>query len=323
MGNRSSYFVAVAMSCIMAAIVPSCVSVNSSANSWHYNDWHYRIPVSVDAGMYERNNCIAAAQIDFKRMLEKLRPASALDINSIRVTELTDDGNEMKTMSNYSPPDCMVSWEIKGVMASMTSRNFYIYFDQDDDGKKAAHDAVLPARSTGKNLLVNSSFEEITNGKTPPWQVIAAEKPGEINVADKEAHSGEHSICIVKTENETSKIYGYNGWIADIPVKPKTKYLISGWIKAEGKGRQVIQLFTLDEKKKSSVYVMACGVDSHDWQLIDKILVTKEESRFAGLKFFIAQNASCTAYFDDIELKELPEYPEPEVTINEIEQNTN
>ena len=306
-------------SSFLIVLLSVAFNVFPADKSWYYKDWHSRIPVTVDSGMYERNDCIASCQINFDDILKKLKSQSVLDANSIRVTELNpDDNSEKETAFNYNSLDSVISWEIKGSMESMASRNFYIYFDVEANGKKPAFSDIFQM-STGNNLLLNGSFEEVTDGKTLPWQIISKANPGEITVTQKEIYKWERSICISKNGNETSKMYGYNGANPDIPVKPKTKYMISGWIKAEGKGRQVIQLFTMDANKNPSVYVMSSIAGAHDWMRIDKVLVTREDTRFAGVRFFIGSGEGCTAYFDEIELVELPEHPAPEVTVNEIE----
>ena len=309
---------------VLAIWTAIAATLFSADASWHYSDRNYRIPITVDAGMYERKDCIVSAQIDFKKVLHELGVNSIPDPDSIRVTEYLTDANAEKEVSfNCKSLFSTLSWRIDGNMESMTTKNFYVYFDVPASGRKYSPAPAMQLEGVGINLLENSSFENVSDGKTPPWQIISTEKAGTISTTDETAHSGKYSICISKEENKYSKMYGYKGWTSDIPVKPNTKYMISAWVKAEGKGRQVIQLSTIDKNKKSSVYVMAQGIAAHDWQLVSKILTTNEDSCFAEVKFFLAADATGNAYFDDISLVELPENPEPEITINKTEINKN
>jgi carbohydrate binding protein with CBM4/9 domain len=306
---------------VVILLVVMSTSVFSAEESWFYKGWHYRIPVSVDAGLYKRDNCVVGVKIDFKKVLKELKVKSALDLNSIRLTECDPDTDkETEVLFNYNPATSKLSWTAKP-MESMDSRDYFIYLDVAANGKKPASAATAKINSAEKNLIVNGSFEKVTSNKALPWVIINRNKPGKISITDKEAHDGKYSLCISKEKSKVkhSTAYAYHGWKSIIPLKPKTKYKVSCWVKADGTGRQAIQMYTIDKNKKNCGHVIPEASGTHDWKYISKVITTNSSALFAGMRIFLASKDACTAYFDDVKMIELSEHPAPKITIDEIE----
>ncbi len=76
------------------------------------------------------------------------------------------------------------------------------------------------------NLLPNASFEEQRDGQPTAWRAATHSGRGQLAIADI-SHSGGHSAKISSDAGDDVS------WAAQVPVKPRTDYRLTGWIKTE------------------------------------------------------------------------------------------
>jgi len=86
--------------------------------------------------------------------------------------------------------------------------------------------AATAANESPGNLISNSSFEEQTDGKPTGWRTSTHSGRGELALGD-----------MGRTGNRSARISSTNGgdvsWAVTAPVKPRTDYKLTGWIKTE------------------------------------------------------------------------------------------
>src|SRR5204862_5258210 len=76
------------------------------------------------------------------------------------------------------------------------------------------------------NVLPNASFEEESNGRPVGWRTTTHSGRGEFSLADI-GHTGKRSAKISSTQG------GDVSWAVQVPVKQRTDYRLTGWIKTE------------------------------------------------------------------------------------------
>jgi putative membrane-bound dehydrogenase-like protein len=82
------------------------------------------------------------------------------------------------------------------------------------------------ATEARNNLLTNPSFEEERDGRPLAWRTANHSGRGELNLGDI-GHTGKRSAKI------SSEQGGDVSWSIQVPVKPRTDYRLTGWIKTE------------------------------------------------------------------------------------------
>ncbi len=113
---------------------------DAAPSNWWDNNWHYRVPISVDVGNFDRADQVVDRAINFTSVLTNLNRNRTLILDSIRVVE---------TDSNHSVIDADVPFQfdqasdfnahskasgdlvflVSGNTTASTTRHFDVYFD--------------------------------------------------------------------------------------------------------------------------------------------------------------------------------------------------
>ena len=83
--------------------------------------------------------------------------------------------------------------------------------------------AALAAPSDNRNLLVNSNFENGTQG----WELIAYDKKGTMAIDNEELHNGKPTLRIDNAEGDHSFVH------QALTAKPNTRYRLTAFIKTK------------------------------------------------------------------------------------------
>lgn len=166
--------------------------------------------------------------------------------------------------------------------------------------------AAVDAQPGPVNLLANGSFEEDLQSSAPgpagwtydPWM------PGSALTAwdDQEAFDGLRSIKITATALNDIR------WFQTVQVKPRTNYLLTGWIKTEGvtHSPQVV-----DAGANLCLYGTFTRTDgifgTRGWTPVRLVFSSGTESSLSiGIRLgFWSGTATGTAWFDDLRLTEI------------------
>ncbi|MEZ4515537.1 MAG: VCBS repeat-containing protein [Chloroflexota bacterium] len=115
-------------------------STPGSTSDWAYSDRHYRQAVSIGAGDYPRTDKSAVIPVDFTTALNAVGASGALDVDSIRVAEVSAQGEILNTAipfqfdpgSEFNPATnaqgSLVILLTNNTPAHAT-RHFQVYFD--------------------------------------------------------------------------------------------------------------------------------------------------------------------------------------------------
>ncbi len=130
---------------VAAALVALLLASNHTTKSqsygeeWWNGSWHYRVKLTVDAGMYNRTDWPVEYDANFTQLLESLNETRPLDSNSIRIIEVNDSGDvlhelpsQFDTASGFDQDSNAigtVAFTLNGSTAGQSYRWFYIYFD--------------------------------------------------------------------------------------------------------------------------------------------------------------------------------------------------
>ncbi|MHB8093925.1 MAG: carbohydrate binding domain-containing protein, partial [Candidatus Aminicenantales bacterium] len=147
-----------------------------------------------------------------------------------------------------------------------------------------------------RNVVPNPSFEDM-NGTTPAgWQIPRYRGGAELAV-DAVAHSGKQSIRISAAKGSGAS------WTTVVPVKPFSKYRLSGWIKTadvttvDGKGAQLAI-------QGMAALQTAPVTGTRDWTRVELVIDTDAND---GLRLNCALGergeATGTAWYDDVRME--------------------
>lgn len=311
--------------------------------------YDYRIDIKVDSGFYTRYDELVKAEIGFDD--KKV---------DIRTFVLREDGKEV---SFYFVPGedntGTLYWILKGKTEPLTTRTYYLYFSEGTWEKEVYGDEEIKKVVEQKgNLIPNGSFEieeegEIKqtstwkgNRKPVDWVLndyawAYRELPSLISIcrlSEEEAYQGKKSLKIVSEVRENKSISGFASSTI-FPMKPKTKYVFSYYIKItdrkdNGGVWQAVsaEIQLLDENKKRiypddyglnrihAAYSTARNFEENylgKWVKVEVVKEVPAEVRY-GL-VWISVGFTGTVYYDNFVLKEVVGEP-LKVEVSEIKK---
>jgi len=149
------------------------------------------------------------------------------------------------------------------------------------------------------NLIPNSSFEQVSDGKPTGWRTSTHSGRGELALADI-GHSGGRSVKISSTDG------GDVSWAVQVPIKPRTDYKLTGWIKTEkvqkvGRANgAMLNIHELQDPVRGGT--KALGGDN-DWTQV-QLNFNSGQMREVTINCLFGGwgRATGAAWFDDIEL---------------------
>jgi putative membrane-bound dehydrogenase-like protein len=170
-------------------------------------------------------------------------------------------------------------------------------------GYKPAPVATGSAPAAPANLVQNSSFEELKDGKPTGWRTVTHSGRGEWTLATN-SHSGTHGVRI------TSEQGGDISWAVQVPVQPRTDYRLSGWIKTEnvrklGNARgAMLNVHEMQDPVKGGTKAL---LGDNDWTEVRLDFNSGDMTEITiNCLFGGWGRATGTAWFDDIQLAPAP-----------------
>jgi len=173
---------------------------------------------------------------------------------------------------------------------------------------KAVLASYKPAASPGQtearnNLLANPSFEEERDGKPLAWRTATHSGRGELTLGDI-GHTGKRSAKI------SSEQGGDVSWSIPVPVKPRTDYRLTGWIKTEKVAKPgraygaMLNIHELQDPIRGGTRALS---GDNDWTQV-QLNFNSGEMRDVTINCLFGGWGRVTgaAWFDDIELTIAP-----------------
>lgn len=320
---------------IMALLLLLCISTAAgSAEPWWNDKWGFRLPVTVDPGIHDRFDYLLRQEVSIRELLVDRKMWEKFDPNSIRLLERVE-GEEREVPSLFIKGDDYATtgrgtlcWMLPGKTASLTDREFYIYFDMSAAGIKAAEYPSLTETSVKRadNLLTNSGFEEGEGRSLPGWTITGSPTAGSAGSAEDQFYKGKKSLKISQPVGVAASYhYLYGGWRPELKVTPGKTYRLSGWIKSAGKGTQCLSLSFMGEEWKSlppapRSYIIISAVDGHDWKEVSGLLTAPPGTVYASVRAYLFNAQGLDAWFDDISLREVELLQPPVVKLGKLQK---
>ena len=161
--------------------------------------------------------------------------------------------------------------------------------------------AVVTASSGDKaeqpgNLIENPSFEKAVNNKPAGWKTQTYRGQGEFKYVES-GRTGKRAVML------SSERGGDIGWLMSVPVKPRSKYKLSGWIKTEnleagsGKGA-MLNLHNIQPSQTRAV------TGTKDWTRVEVVFDTGERAA-AEINCLLGGwgLSKGKAWYDDVQLE--------------------
>jgi hypothetical protein len=210
---------------LLTLVLPQALSAEVP---WWNARWNYRLPIIVDAGMYDRKDYMVAKRFDFGVLIKEAGASGDLDWDSIRMVEVNKAGEtkeipvsirKISRDSSGKTEKADVIWRMDGTTEALEERFYYLYFDTLDNGRKekAESPPVIEEGLSlpGENMVVNGDFSEGLNG----WTVSGPE----VKVVTDVRHNNNNAVRIIGKGHISQRI----------PLKEGKKYTLSCYIKIE------------------------------------------------------------------------------------------
>jgi len=176
---------------------------------------------------------------------------------------------------------------------------------------------ALPSRQSGERAMrdnrpavQNPSFEEMDGNLPKGWRTRTWQPKAVFEVDSTVAHSGKNSVKISSTEGADAS------WMTVVPLKPFSKYRLSGWIKTEnlepGTSRGALINFHGTDIRTNSVS------GTQDWTRVEVVFDSEANDGLSLSCLFGGWGkAKGTAWFDDLRLELLSSRPlRPDVLVD-------
>jgi alpha-N-arabinofuranosidase len=177
-------------------------------------------------------------------------------------------------------------------------------------GALSAGRTALPALHQDRLLVPNSSFENIEGNLPKGWKMMTWQPKADFALDSSVSHSGKNSVRISSTEGSDAS------WMIIVPVKPYSKYRLSGWIKTQnlepGTGQGALINFHGAGIRTKAI------TGTQDWTRVELPFDSGANDAFS-LNCLLGGwgKSKGTAWFDDVQLELLSSRAlEPRVTID-------
>lgn len=151
---------------------------------------------------------------------------------------------------------------------------------------------------SGSTAIVNPSFEELAGDVPKGWRKATWQPRAIFEVDSSVAHTGKRSVKISSADG------GDVSWSTVVPVKPYSKYKLSGWIKTQdlkpvgGAKGALFNLHGLDGFQTKAV------TGTQDWTKVELVFDTEANDAVqVNCLFGGWGKATGTAWYDDVELE--------------------
>jgi putative membrane-bound dehydrogenase-like protein len=153
------------------------------------------------------------------------------------------------------------------------------------------------------NLIRNASFEDVSNDRPSGWRSTTHGGRGEFGLASF-GRTGGHAVKI------SSESGGDLSWATQVKVKPRTDYILRGWIKPEGvrkRGNAQGAMFNVHELQDPIRGGTKTVSGDGDWTQVELAFNSGQMTDLTiNCLFGGWGQATGTAYFDDVELVPAP-----------------
>lgn len=322
-------------------------------NSWWNRDFHFRVPVTITTGLLETRDPVVTTQINFSRLLSDLKEQGALDEFSVRVVEVKtgdDQGREVpcafRKDAGYDARSNAVGnvcWKMEGVVPALEEKQYYIYFDVLENGRKEAPsypgEIVAPGDKAVPNLVENPGAESPDpDNPLKPALWINQYFPSLAARSDEKAHRGKYSFKIATRKGLVGDGAAWNSSFMEL--RPGKTYTFSFWamekeVPAGEKGATMgAFLYFFDEN--TNVVSQSCAVNRwgpgiypqdpegkfafNRWLFLTMTRATPAGTCYGRVQVF-PYGDPVTVYFDDFEIREVvAEPPPPTITAGKAEK---
>ena len=309
---------------------------------WICPDAQFRVPITVNSGLYSRKDLLVNCKLDMKKLLSEAGVgAMEIDKSSIRLF-MADELNEKQDLPCLykadSPGNGELVWRISGEMEPLASRSFHLYFDS-NSGKKhtpSSNLLIINEDEAISNVVRNGSFEKIEledKSRARDWKcTITGAALGSMRVVEEEAHTGVRSLQITcqsangyytnvvcqqeKIVIRPKRLYEVRVWIKPKgKVEPKMLLLITGWIyRADGKHSLLAGGWAKFQRDRGA------EIEPEGWhQIVIRGLaetstknekLTPEDTAYCSLQLRLYRPDNgpikdCSVYIDDVEIIEI------------------
>jgi putative membrane-bound dehydrogenase-like protein len=169
--------------------------------------------------------------------------------------------------------------------------------------KPAVQSSQASQSESQSNLIPNPSFEKVQDGKPAGWHTVNYSGRAQLTLGDG-GHSGSHSVKISSEQGADAS------WSVQVPVKPRTDYKLTAWIKTEnlrkvaGAHGALLNIHELQDPIHGATKAL---LGDNNWTQVQLNFNSEQMTEVTINCLFGAWGrVSGTAWFDDVELNPAP-----------------
>ena len=299
-----------------------------------------RVEIRVEGDLYHRDDCQAAASVDFEQLLGpgRLLAADSLVLSDSAGHRVAIEPAEDSRVQNASGnPVLRLSWHC-GRLDRFEDRVWHLYFRTIAAGQPGAWrrlDKRFDRDAPG--LVYATSFEEPEPGRAQEPQGLSPagrDEPGEKSDrswAEGVAHTGRRSLKIARTFTGTpppnSNRPHWRTWPPPaVEVRPGETYRLTGWLKCarikDDAGASVSLIFLDGDKRRLAEprVRFESSRREHDWTQLGASATAPPGARYVEISFGL--HGEGEVYLDDVELSVVAgsRIPDPAVEVGPVER---
>jgi len=149
------------------------------------------------------------------------------------------------------------------------------------------------------NLVENTSFEQVSSDRPSGWRTVTHGGRANFGLSEQ-ARTGSRAVKVSSEQGADAS------WAVRVPVKPRSEYRLTGWIKTEGVrkiGGAHGAMFNIHELQDPIRGATKALVGDNDWTQVSLNFASGEMRELTINCLFGAWGrATGTAYFDDVQL---------------------
>ncbi len=200
---------------------------SSPATGWLDAGYNYRVTITVDAGFYDRTDCLVRLPL----RIDEWAGRKAEVHDALRLYEVTKKGKLIaETPAALSADGSELRWIVSGRTECLSKRYYQLYFDTAASAPRLPDYSNAPPEPAPLNLLLNPGFEQAS--PTDPRQAAGWTFHGGpdliVERSDEQAHTGRYSLKVVNHRGGNTAASA-SQFVAQL--LPGKRYLVSGWVK--------------------------------------------------------------------------------------------
>ena len=216
----------------------------SGTVDWAFSGAGWRVPVTIHAGLYSRQDCVVRWTVDFAKLVKSSGMKGVVDNESFRVAEAE---TQHEAACVFTATEGAVTGELRWTMAGQINalevRKYWVYFNLQEVSMGTLNERAVVKALFVEDVVTLSSGAATNWVRNPGFELSDPKQPTAPSEWLSEVYAGcESRVTVVSGPVHTGggalRIECVRGMVARvrqnrIPMKPNSLYRIGCWVQAD------------------------------------------------------------------------------------------